>query len=71
MTVQAGSNLDIGHAFGRVEDHPRALHITPRRRDLSRATLKLVALVSAELDHVATGPGHDQQLRRVRQPSFT
>jgi hypothetical protein len=59
MAIQARGDLDIGQPLGRVKDHPRALHITPRCRDLSRATLELIALVSAQLDHIAAGPGHD------------
>jgi hypothetical protein len=59
MAIQTGSDLDIGHPLGRIEDHPRTLHVTPRRRDLTRATLELVALVSAQLNPVAAGPGHN------------
>jgi hypothetical protein len=62
MTIQASGDLDIGHPLSRIEDHPRALHVTPRRRDLPRTTLKLTALVSAQLDHVAAGAGHDHQI---------
>jgi hypothetical protein len=59
MTIEPGSDLDIGHALGRVEDHPCPLHITPRRRDLTSAALKLIALVTAQLDPVTARPGHD------------
>jgi len=68
MAVQARSDLDIGHLLGRIQDHPRALHIPPRRRDLARAALELVALVSAQLDHIAAGPGHDHHFAAPRQP---
>jgi hypothetical protein len=68
MAVQTRGDLDIGHPLGRVEDHPRALNITPRRCDLPRATLELVALASAQLDHVAAGPGHDDHCAAPRQP---
>jgi hypothetical protein len=57
MAIRACGDLDIGHPLGRVEDHPRALHLTPRRRRLTRATLELVALVSAQLDPAAAAPG--------------
>jgi hypothetical protein len=67
MAVQAGGDLDVGHALGRVKDHPRALHITPRRRDLARTPLKLITLVSAQLDHVAAGPGHDHHFAAPHQ----
>ena len=68
MAVQAGRDLDIGHPLGRVEDHPRPLHITPRRRDLPRTTLELLALVSAQLDHVAARPGHDKHFAAPHRP---
>jgi hypothetical protein len=58
MAIQPGGDLDIGHPAGRIQDHPRALHVPPRRRDLPRTALKLVALISAQLDHVAARPGH-------------
>jgi hypothetical protein len=47
MTIEPGGDLGIGHALGRVEDHPCPLHITPRRRDLTSAPLKRIALVTA------------------------
>jgi hypothetical protein len=71
MAVQARRDLDIGQPRGRIENHPRALHITPRRRYLPRATLKLIALLSAQLDHEATDPRHDHQFRRTPPASFT
>jgi len=68
MAIQASGDLDVGQPLGRIEHHPRALHIPPRGRDLPPTTLKLVALVSAQLDHVAAGPGHDHQFAAPRQP---
>jgi hypothetical protein len=68
MTVQPSGNLDVRHSLGRIQDHPRPLHITPRRRDLTRATLELVALLSAQLDHEAAGPGHNHHFAAPRQP---
>src|SRR5215213_5884125 len=68
MAIQARGDLDIGQPLGRIKDHPCALHVTPRRRDLPRATLKLLTLLSAQLDHEATGPGHDHHFAAPRQP---
>src|SRR4051794_13447269 len=68
MAVQPRGDLHVGHPLGRIKDHPRSLHITPRRRDLPRATLELVALVSAQLDHVAARPGHDDHFAAPRPP---
>ncbi|MCA1701661.1 MAG: hypothetical protein LC790_23320 [Actinobacteria bacterium] len=59
MAIQAGGDLDVSQPLSRIQDHPRALHVTPRRCDLPRTTLELVALLSAQLDHVMAGPGHD------------
>jgi len=44
MTIQTSGDLDIRQPLSRIQDHPRALHIPPRRRDLPRTTLELVAL---------------------------
>jgi hypothetical protein len=68
MTVQTGSDLDVGHPRGRIPDRPRALHIPPRRRDLPRTTLKLVALPGAQL-RVAARPGRDHHFATRRQPT--
>jgi hypothetical protein len=68
VTIQAGADLDVSHPLSRIQDHPRALHVTPWRRHLPRATLKLVALLSAQLDHEAAGPGHDHHFAAPRQP---
>jgi hypothetical protein len=68
MAIQASGDLDVSHPLGRIEDHPRTLHGTPRRRDLPRTTLELVALLSAQLDHVAARPGHDHHFAAPRKP---
>jgi hypothetical protein len=71
MAIQTRGDLDVRHPLGCVEDHPRALHVTPRRCDLARATLKLTALVSAQLDHVAAGPRHKHHFAAPPPTSFT
>jgi hypothetical protein len=71
MAIEPGGDLDIGHPLGRVEDHPRALHITPRCRDLPRTTLELATLNSAQLDHLAAGPGHGCEFTATHQASLT
>src|SRR4051812_44144730 len=68
MAIQASGDLDVSHPLGRVEDHPRPLHVTPRRRDFPRTTLELVALLSAQLDHVAAPPGAHPPLAPPRKP---
>jgi hypothetical protein len=71
MAVQPGGDLRVGHTLGRIEKHPRALHITPRRGHLTCAALKLITLLSAQLDPIAARPGHDDLLRRAPKRSFT
>jgi hypothetical protein len=68
MAVQPRRDLDVRHPFGRIEDHPRALHIPPRRCHLARAPLELAALLSAQVDHIAAGPGHDDQFVASHEP---
>jgi hypothetical protein len=71
MAVQPRRDIDIAHPLSRVKHDPSALDLTPRRGHLPRATLKLDTLVSAKLDHVAAGPGHDHYFRRRQPRSFT
>jgi hypothetical protein len=59
MTIEPGGDLRVGHSLSGLEDHPCPLNITPRRRDPTRAPLKLIALVTAQIDPIAAGPGHD------------
>jgi hypothetical protein len=71
MAVQPGGDLLVGHTLGGIENHPRALNITPRGGYLTRAALTLIALLSAQLDPIAARPGHDHLLRRDPKRSFT
>src|SRR3954451_19719875 len=51
MAIQASSDLDIRHVRSRIEDHPRSLHLTSRRRHLPRATLNRRAGVDDRPPH--------------------
>ena len=57
--VQPCSDVDVLHPLGRVENHPRPLDSTERKRDRARPTLKLHPLLVGKLDHMLASPGHD------------
>ena len=61
MTTAAHRDLLVGHPLGRVEDQPRPLHHPKRQRQRRRPTLKLEAILLAELDPVAARPRHDSK----------
>src|SRR4051812_14933762 len=58
MTTAAHRDLLINHPTGREEDQPCALHHPKRQRQRRGTTLKLQAILLAELDPVATDPRH-------------
>jgi hypothetical protein len=58
MTAAANRDLLVGHVLGGVENQPRALHDPERQRQRRGPTLKLNAILLAELDPVAARPRH-------------
>ncbi len=71
VAVEPPRDLLVLQPRGRVQDQPRALHLAPGQGRRPGAPLELGTLVSAQLDHVAAGPGHDDYFYVVRPPPFT
>ena len=68
MTIAADRDHLVSQPLGRIQNHPRALHIAVCERRCARTPRKLATILLVKLDRVAADPGHDLLFDAAQRP---